>query len=48
MKNEVQAEYLMNQNETRKFYQEINRMWKDYKPQLKLCKGQDRQIINEN
>jgi hypothetical protein len=39
-KNEVQeTEGLINQNETRKFYQEINRIWKDYKPQLKLCKG---------
>jgi CRISPR/Cas system CSM-associated protein Csm2 small subunit len=46
--NEVQeTEHLMNQNQTRKFYKEINRIRKNYKPRLTLCKGEDEQIISE-
>jgi hypothetical protein len=49
-KNKVQeTEHLMNQNDTRKFYQGINKIWKDYKPQLKLCKERmDRLLVRTN
>jgi hypothetical protein len=38
--NKIQGiEHLTNQGLTRKFYEEINRIMKDYKPRLTLCKG---------
>jgi hypothetical protein len=41
--NKVQEiEYVMNQNQTRKFYKQINRIKKDYKPRLTLCKTEDK------
>jgi hypothetical protein len=45
--NEVQeTERLMNQNQIRKFYNEINRIRKNYKPLLTLCKGEAGQAIS--
>jgi hypothetical protein len=37
----------MNQKQVRKFYKEINRTRKDFKPRLALCKGKEGQIISE-
>jgi hypothetical protein len=37
----------MNQYQTRIFYKKINRIWKDYKPQLTLCKEEGGEIINK-
>jgi hypothetical protein len=37
----------MNENQTWKFYKDMNKIWEDYNPPLTLCKGEDGKIISK-
>lgn len=42
-----EIEVLRSQNETRKFYQKINKMRKEFKPKVNMCKNKQGDILND-